>query len=324
MDDDDILNANVTANEDELMIKQDQTVIQLQHLVIPLRISELMDEYFMEVLEKNKNVVNLNIFLLGYRQDQGIRACGGRSGAELGYEVFSETLFKKHTVLANQLKQNGVQIYDLGEITKYQLSIYQNNQQTKDSKTLTDVVNYILEKVPKSKIVLIGGSDDLCKGLHEAEAIKDIIHIDSQIDAKERFKLQLNDKNSTGQPLFKPSYLEHHGSYLRTLYTHENVHRPDSLIFFGLQGHRVSQEDVDWVRNTKIPHTQLCFYDRDIKPSNLRISSLERPSSVTGPSAVCLDLSAFKAEYAPGVSEINPVSGFTESEMQEIVLDLVD
>lgn len=84
----------------------------------------MMDDYFLEVLEKNQTVVNLNIFLLGYRSDQGIRACGGRSGAELGCEVFKEVLFQKHTVLANQLKESGVQIYDLGEITKYQLSIY--------------------------------------------------------------------------------------------------------------------------------------------------------------------------------------------------------
>lgn len=117
------------------------------------------------------------------------------------------------------------------------------------------MVNYILEKVPRSKVILIGGSDDACKGLHEAEAIKDIIHVDSQIDAKGRFKFQLHDKNKTGELLFKPSYHEHHGSYLRTLYLHDKEHRPDSLIFFGLQGHRVSQEDVDWVHNTGIKNT---------------------------------------------------------------------
>jgi hypothetical protein len=97
-----------------------------------------------------------------------------------------------------------------------------------------------LEKIPKSKIVLIGGADDVCKGLHEIEAIKDIIHIDSQIDAKDRFMLQLKDKNIDGELMYKPSYLEHHGSYLRTLYMHDLEHRPDSLIFFGLQGHKVS------------------------------------------------------------------------------------
>lgn len=76
--------------------------------MIPLRITELMDDYFLEVLEKNNETVNLNIFLLGYKQDQGIRACGGRSGAELGSEVFKEMLFQKHTVIANTMKECGV------------------------------------------------------------------------------------------------------------------------------------------------------------------------------------------------------------------------
>jgi len=93
---------------------------------------------------------------------------------------------------------------------------------------------------------------------------------------------------------------------------HEKSHRPESLIFFGLQGHKVSQEDVDWVRNTNIKHTQLCFYDRDIMPTNLKISSLEKPEGLNGPTAVCIDLTSFKAEYAPGVSDPCPVSGFSE------------
>jgi arginase family enzyme len=56
----------------------------------------------------------------------------------------------------------------------------------------------------------------------------------------------------------------------------------------------------------------------------LKISNLEKPNNVTGPTAVCIDLTAFKAEVAPGVSEPNPVSGFLEHEMIEVLLDLVE
>jgi arginase family enzyme len=86
----------------------------------------------------------------------------------------------------------------------------------------------------------------------------------------------------------------------------------------------VSQEDVDWVNSSKVTHTQLCFYDRDIKQLGLKISNLEKPPITEFRSAVCIDLSSLKAEFAPGVSEPNPVSGFTLGEMTDILLDLVD
>lgn len=57
---------------------------------------------------------------------------------------------------------------------------------------------------------------------------------------------------------------------------------------------------------------------------NLKISNLEKPNNLCGPTAVCIDLTAFKAEVAPGVSEPNPVSGFSENEMLEVVLDLIE
>lgn len=39
---------------------------------------------------------------------------------------------------------------------------------------------------------------------------------------------------------------------------------------------------------------------------------------------MCLDLTALKAEFAPGVSEPNPVNGFSEQEMISVLLDLID
>lgn len=51
---------------------------------------------------------------------------------------------------------------------------------------------------------------------------------------------------------------------------------------------------------------------------------MEKPAGLTGPTAVCIDLTCFKAEYAPGVSDPNPVSGFSENEMQDILLDLIE
>jgi hypothetical protein len=198
MDDDDALfRSSSINNNDEIEVTQESTVMTLQQIVMPLKVSDMMDDYFLEVLANNASSIHLNIFLLGYRCDQGVRACGGRSGAELGCETVREVFFQKHTVLASQLKECGVQIYDLGDITKYQLSIYQNSAEDqkdideKITKSLSEIIDFIIDKIPKSKVIVIGGSDDVCKGIHEGNRINEIIHIDSQIDTKARYKHQL-------------------------------------------------------------------------------------------------------------------------------------
>ena len=57
-----------------------------------------------------------------------MRACGGRSGAELGPDNFREMLGsdkdKNLLDISQRLKENKMNIYDLGNITKYQLSKY--------------------------------------------------------------------------------------------------------------------------------------------------------------------------------------------------------
>ena len=59
-------------------------------MIVPLRMEELVSKHFMSVL--NNNEVHLNIFIVGYECDNGVRACGGRSGTELGPSVFRKLL----------------------------------------------------------------------------------------------------------------------------------------------------------------------------------------------------------------------------------------
>lgn len=98
----------------------------LHNMIVPLRIEELVSKHFMTVLNNNKNDVLLNIFIIGYECDNGVRACGGRSGTELGPSVFRKLLQEENQKafddLARQLKKNQAVIYDLGDVKKYQLS----------------------------------------------------------------------------------------------------------------------------------------------------------------------------------------------------------
>ena len=41
-----------------------------------------------------------------------------------------------------------------------------------------------------------------------------------------------------------------------------------------------------------------------------------------GKTAVCIDLTCLKADYAPGVSEPNPVEGFSIKQMEDIMTRL--
>ena len=58
-------------------------------------------------------------------------------------------------------------IYDLENIQKYQLSKYLHKNT--DMKTsFSHLYQYILRTIPKSKIIVIGGSDEICKSVYDS------------------------------------------------------------------------------------------------------------------------------------------------------------
>jgi arginase family enzyme len=84
---------------------------------------DLFSDHFANVLTQTD--IKMNIFIIGYKQDQGVRACGGRSGSELGPENFRQLINANgYHELAQQMQESGVKIYDLGDIGRYILSIY--------------------------------------------------------------------------------------------------------------------------------------------------------------------------------------------------------
>lgn len=74
-----------------------------------------------------------------------------------------------------------------------------------------------MQKIPNSKIVVIGGSDDVCKSVYDSKVFDHIIHMDSSIDVEPMFKLQIKD----GKVVYEPTYHEHHRSYLRQIFQEE-------------------------------------------------------------------------------------------------------
>jgi len=115
------------------------------------------------VIKQNEAQINLNVFIIGYKCDQGIRACGGRSGAELGAEAFREIFYQSSSDLASQAKANMIKIYDLGDIYRYELSPFAAKSH---ETSLAEVIKFIKDKIPKFKIMVIGGSDEVNRGLY--------------------------------------------------------------------------------------------------------------------------------------------------------------
>ena len=44
-------------------------------------------------------------------------------------------------------------------------------------------------KIPNAKIIVIGGSDDVCKSVYDSKVFDHIIHMDSSIDVEPMFEL---------------------------------------------------------------------------------------------------------------------------------------
>lgn len=65
-----------------------------------------------------------------------------------------------------------------------------------------DLYEYIIGKVPNSKIFVIGGSDEVSRSGYKSKLFDHVIHMDCQIDVKPKFKLQLEDKDASGKLLF--------------------------------------------------------------------------------------------------------------------------
>lgn len=107
----------------DMVAKQQSPKQSLADTIVPLRVEDVFSEHFSQVMKQNESQIKLNIFLIGYQCDQGVRVCGGRSGTDLGPDNFREMLQgnqeKNLVEVAAKLKEQSMTVYDLGNITKY-------------------------------------------------------------------------------------------------------------------------------------------------------------------------------------------------------------
>ena len=98
-------------------------------------------------------------------------------------------------------------------------------------------------------MLVIGGSDEmslhLMQGVDQATSEIDkfsALHLDPSLDVKPKHRRQVDEED--------PTFHETNQSYLRRLYAEEmKIEKLRELTVAGVQGHRVTQAEVEMVQN---------------------------------------------------------------------------
>lgn len=139
---------------------------------------------------------------------------------------------------------------------------------------LTSVIAQILSKVERSKVLVIGGGDELTlpalRGAGDGlDGDFGAIILDPSLDVKPRFQRQIDEA--------EPTFHETNHSHLRSLFADEvEIDRLNQIVFFGVQGHRVAQEEVDFISQSKRIQSQIVYTSKDIRKPRIDPADLFR------------------------------------------------
>ena len=198
--------------DDMIQQKQDYTP------TLPNLISELDLE---ALFADNAKVDALNgdlpeaskVFLIGMPSDIGVRAFDGRAGAERGPESFRE-MIQLCAMPSNPVSQEislvgKIKIYDCGSIAVDQgRAIEHRNMLVEEAgPKLAELTSKILSKISRSRVIVIGGSDELnmhlISGLSQSSLYSQdgsgfsVLHFDPSIDVKPTHQRQIDEQEPT-------------------------------------------------------------------------------------------------------------------------------
>ena len=91
-------------------------MLTINDIIIRLTPEQLFSEYFRDTLKAQHESIFMNVFLIGYKNDQGVREILGRSGSEMGPENFRELFYSQN---GDTLKKKKISVYDLGDIGEW-------------------------------------------------------------------------------------------------------------------------------------------------------------------------------------------------------------
>lgn len=292
--------------EGEHILAQNYTPT-IPNLISDMNIELLFDQSKLDSI--NADETASKVFIIGMPSDIGVRAFDGRAGAERGPESFREmaTLcaMPNNPVSSVTALLNRVKVYDCGSIYVNQGKAIEHKDMTKEEAgaKLASVIAQILSKVERSRVFVVGGSDELnlhlMHGLSEARIGEfKVLHLDPSLDVKPTHMRQVDEE--------EPTYHETNQSYLRRLFTDEvRLEGLKEMAFVGVQGHRVTQSEVDMVKACAAFKTSIVYFKRgEMEPTSGTLYS--------GRQLVSIDFSCVKSHFAPGVGIPSPAMGFTD------------
>ena len=249
-------------------------------------------------VEKNlkEELEKAHIAILGFPEDRGIIANGGKAGASLGPEHIRKAFYKLTPGFGNAFMS--LNIIDLGNIIP--------GQTLEESHTrLKDAVKAIVEN-GVFPIVLGGGHDlsfagfcGLVEGLQLGEKALGGINVDCHLDVRE-----YHDKITSGTP-FRRALEELPNRALN----------PRAFVEFGIQEPYNSPYHYEWIKKQHV--TVMTLNNIGNRPIEFFLEACRIASEGTRAVALSIDIDSARNHEAPGASASNP-RGFKAPELERI------
>ena len=144
----------------------------IPNLISDINMDLLFDQEKLDAI--NADTATSKVFLIGMPSDIGVRALDGRHGAERGPESFREMVtlcaMPSNPVCHDVSLLERVKLYDCGNmpVNQGQASEHKDMTREESGAKLANLTAQILSKVHRSKVMVIGGSDEMNLNLMQA------------------------------------------------------------------------------------------------------------------------------------------------------------
>lgn len=273
------------------LIKADKNLFFSKNDANDRRLGDFATEASVQDID-NKND---GVFLIGYPDDEGIRANVGRPGAESAPDIIRRYLYKTTPSLYTQKE---TPIFDLGNLDIKSGNLAQRHDFAKS------IINKLNSK--QKKWLSLGGGHDYgypdAAGFASQFAESIVINFDAHLDVR---------------PDNTPAGITSGSSFHRLL----NEFKQSELHFyeFGIQPHCNSRQHLQWAQD----HGAKVFLKNSETLANQFTRALSHLCTKNLPVFLSVDIDGFSSDCAPGCSQ-SWTSGYHYSEFTEAYFWLLE
>ena len=220
-----------------------------------------------------------DIILIGYPDDRGVDRNGGRIGSAEGPEAVRKHLYKMTPPGDRPLPTN-LKIWDLGDLMCWSMDLLEAHERARE--TIRDL------RQKGARILTIGGGHDRAYP-DFVDFQGHVLNVDAHLDMR---------PNPT-----EPARAGHSGTPFRRILSAQR--NPPRVSAVGLQRHCNAHAHLEWSKGHRVTTIFLEDFPANPEAQWEQVSNtLELKNA--GPYALSIDLDAFAAADAPGVSAPQP------------------